>query len=178
VNEEVQKYVDRIFSYTQGQKPLKVQASTAATLARLVKGAAPSRLRKRPTPEQWSVTEILAHLADSEVVCAWRLRAILGAPGTPIEAYDQNAWASAGHYATRDPGQCLDQFRAVRKANLALLNLLTPEQWSHYGMHAERGKETVEHLVCLMAGHDLNHIQQIERLLAPPKRRPGKSKSK
>lgn len=174
MNEEVQEYVDRILSYTKGQRPLKVQAATAGVLARLVKGVSLAKLRKRPTPEQWSVVEILAHLADSEVVIGWRLRAILGAPGTQIEAYDQNAWAAAGHYATRDPGQCLEQFRAMRKANLALLNSLTPEQWGHYGMHAERGKETVEHLVTLIAGHDLNHVQQIERLLAPPKRKAGK----
>jgi DinB superfamily len=172
VNEAVQKYVDRILGYTQGQKPLKVQAATASTLARLVKGVSASKLRKRPAPEQWSVIEILAHLADSEVVCGWRLRAIVGAPGTPIEAYDQNAWAAAGHYATRDPNQCIEQFRAMRKANLSLLNSLTPEQWSHCGMHAERGKETVEQIVSLIAGHDLNHVQQIERILASPKRRP------
>lgn len=175
MNDDVQKYVDRILSYTEGQKPLKVQAATAGALARLVKGVSPARLRKRPTPEQWAVVEILAHLADSELVCGWRLRAILGAPGTPIEAYDQNAWASAGHYTTRDPKQCIEQFRAMRKANLALLNSLTQEQWGHHGMHAERGKETVEQIVSLIAGHDLNHLQQIERLLAPPKKKPRKS---
>jgi hypothetical protein len=168
VNEAVQKYVDRILGYAHGQKPLEVQAATADTLARLVKGIPQARLRKRPTPEQWSVVEILAHLADSEVACGWRLRAILGAPGTQIEAYDQNAWAAAGHYDTRDPNECIEQFRAMRKANLSLLNSLTPEQWSHYGMHAERGKETVEHIVSLIAGHDLNHAQQIEQLLASP----------
>jgi hypothetical protein len=179
VNETVQNYVDRILGYTQGQKPLKVQAATASTLARLVKDVSPSKLRKRPTPEQWSVVEILAHLADSEVVCGWRLRAILGAPGTPIGAYDQNAWNVAGHYATRDPRQCIEQFRAVRKANLSLLNSLTPDQWKQYGMHEERGKETVEHIVGLIAGHDLNHVQQIRHILTPPKkRRTGKLQTK
>jgi hypothetical protein len=171
VDEAVQKYVDRILGYPQGQEPLKVQATTASTLARLIKGVSISKLRKRPAPEQWSVIEILAHLADSEVVYGWRLRAVLGAPGTPIEAYDQNAWNVAGHYATRDPSECIEQFRAMRKANLSLLNSLAPEQWSHYGMHAERGKETVEHIVRLIAGHDLNHIQQIERILGSARRK-------
>jgi hypothetical protein len=62
----------------------------------------------------------------------------------------------------------------MRKANLSLLNSLTPEQWSHYGVHSERGKETIEHIVSLMAGHDLNHLQQIERILASPKRKPAR----
>jgi hypothetical protein len=178
MNETVQNYVDRILGYTQGQEPLKVQAATASALARLVKGVSAAKLRKRSAPEQWSVVEILAHLADSEIVCGWRLRAILGAPGKPIEAYDQNAWAAAGHYATRDPRECIEQFRAIRKANLSLLNSLTPEQWSHHGLHAERGKETVERIVSLIAGHDLNHLQQIKRLLASPKSKPGKSQTR
>ena len=76
MNETVQNYVDRILGYTQGQEPLKVQAATASALARLVKGVSPAKLRKRSAPEQWSVVEILAHLADSEIVCGWRLRAI------------------------------------------------------------------------------------------------------
>ena len=177
VNETIQNYVDRILGYTQGQEPLKVQAATSGALARLIKGISPAKLRKRSAPEQWSVAEILAHLADSEIVCGWRLRAMLGAPGKPIEAYDQNAWAAAGHYATRDPRESIEQFRAIRKANLLLLNSLTPEQWSHYGMHAERGKESVERMVNLMAGHDLNHLQQIKRLLTPPKRKPAKSRA-
>jgi hypothetical protein len=177
VNETIQNYVDRILGYTQGQEPLKVQAATASALVRLVKGVSPAKLRKRSAPEQWSVAEILAHLADSEIVCGWRLRAILGAPGNPIEAYDQNAWAAAGHYASRDPRQSIAQFREMRNANLLLLNSLTPEQWSLYGLHAERGKESVERIVNLMAGHDLNHLQQIKRLLAPPKRKPAKSQA-
>lgn len=176
MNEQAQKYVDRILGYIHGKKPLAVQASTATKLARLITDVPTSKLRKRPTPEQWSVVELLAHLADAEVVTGWRLRAILGEPGTPIAAFDQSAWATAGHYATRDPRQCIEQFRAMRKANLSLLNSLTPEQWSLYGMHSERGKETIEHVVSLIAGHDLNHLQQIERILALPKKASPKKK--
>ena len=58
-----------------------------------------------------------------------------------------------------------DAFRAAREANLALLKSLTPEQWKYYGMHSERGQETIEHTVRMLAGHDLNHLQQIERIL-------------
>jgi hypothetical protein len=47
-----------------------------------------------------------------------------------------------------------------------LLKSLSPEQWKHYGMHAERGQESIEQIVRLLAGHDINHLQQIERILA------------
>jgi hypothetical protein len=178
MSETPQEYIQRILGHMKGQEPLKVQATTAKRLERLTKGVSPAKLRKRPAPEKWSVTEILAHLGDTEIVVAWRMRSILGAPGTPIQAFDQDAWVAAGHYAKRDSRKCLEQFRAVREANLALLKSLAPEQWKHHGMHAERGQETVEHIVRLMAGHDLNHLGQIELILAPKPSRSGGSKSK
>ena len=165
MQETAQQYVERILGHAKGHDPLKIQASTPTKLGRLTKGVASSKLRKRPAPDKWSVVEILAHLGDAEIVVAWRIRSILGAPGTPLQAYDQNAWVRAGHYAKRDPRKCLEQFRAVREVNLALLKSLTPEQWKNHGMHAERGQETIEHIVRLMAGHDLNHLQQVERIL-------------
>jgi hypothetical protein len=97
------------------------------------------------------------------------MRSILGAPGTPIQAFDQDKWVEAGHYAQRDAGKCVEQFRALREANLTLLKSLTPEQWKLHGMHAERGEETIEHIVRMYAGHDVNHLGQIERILAPKK---------
>jgi len=57
----------------------------------------------------------------------------------------------------------------VREANLALLKSLTPEQWKQFGQHAERGQESIEHIVRMMAGHDVNHLKQIEAMLKPAK---------
>ena len=169
MQETPQQYTQRILGHVEGQNPLKVQAGTAKKLARLIKGVPASKLRKRPGPEKWSVAEILAHLADAEIVTGWRMRQILGAPGTPIQAYDQNSWAAAGHYAKRDPRKSVEQIRVVREANLALLKSLAPEQWKHHGMHAERGVETIGRIARMMAGHDINHTKQVERILAPKK---------
>lgn len=169
MSETPQEYTKRIVANAEGLNPIKVQSETARKLERLIKRASPSKLRKRPGPGKWSVGEILAHLADCEIVTAWRLRQILGAPGTPIQAFDQNDWALAGHYEKRDARKSLEQFRAMRETNLALLKSLTPEQWKQYGMHAERGDETIEHIVRLMAGHDLNHMGQVERIVSAKK---------
>jgi hypothetical protein len=169
MSETAQQYTHRILGHVQDQDPIKVQAATPKRLERLVKGVATAKLRKRPAPERWSVAEVLAHLADVEIVIGWRLRSILGAPGTPVQAYDQDAWVTALHYDKRDPRLALVQQRVVREANLALLKSLKPEQWKHFGQHSERGQETIEHVVRMVAGHDLNHIQQIERILAPKK---------
>jgi hypothetical protein len=170
MKETPQEYIQRMLGYTAGgENPVKVQAASAKKLEKLIKGVPAAKLRKRPAPGKWSVQEIVAHLADTEIVGSWRIRAILGAPGTPIQAFDQDAWVTATHYAKRDPRQAVAQFRVLREANLALYKSLTPEQWKHHGMHSERGEETVQHIVRMFAGHDLNHIAQIERILAPKK---------
>jgi hypothetical protein len=174
--ETIPEYVERIVGYAEGQQPLKVQATSAKKLERLLKGVPAAKLRKRPAPDKWSVAEIMAHLADSEIVTSFRLRQILGTPGTPIPAYDQDAWAKACRYEKRDARNSLETFRVLREANLALLKSLTSEQWKHHGMHSERGAETIERLVTLIAGHDLNHTQQVERILAPQKSAPKKSR--
>jgi hypothetical protein len=167
--ETAQEYIQRILGNLGGKNALKTQAETPRQLARLLQGAAVSKLRKRPAPDKWSVGEILAHLAESEIVVSWRVRAILGAPGTSIQSFDQDAWVAAGHYAQRHPLKSMEQFHSLREANLELYNSLDPGQWKHHGMHAERGKETVEHIVRLMAGHDINHAKQIASILRPRK---------
>ena len=169
MQETPQEYTKRILANVEGLDPLKVEARTAKRLEGLIKGVPASKLRKRPAPDKWSVAEILAHLADSEIVRGWRMRQILGAPGTPIQAFDQDTWATTGHYEKRDPRKSVELFRVLREANLALLKSLTPEQWKHHGMHAERGVETIEHIARMMAGHDINHTKQVERNLARKK---------
>jgi hypothetical protein len=176
MSETVPQYMQRILGYAEGEQPLKIQAASAKKLGRLLKGVPAEKLRKRPAADKWSVAEIMAHLADSEIVTSFRLRQILGTPGTPIPAYDQDAWAKSCRYEKRDARKSLETFRVLREANLVLLKSLTSEQWQHHGMHSERGAETIERLVTLIAGHDLNHTQQIERIVAPKKSAPKKSR--
>jgi DinB superfamily len=170
MQETPQQYIARMMGNVGSQEPLKILAATPKKIERLLKSAPGSKLRKRPAPGKWSVAEIMAHIADTELVSGYRIRSILGAPGTPIAAFDQDAWAAALRYEKRDPRKSLAQFQALREANLALLKTLAPEQWEHHGMHSERGKETVAHIARMIAGHDINHLGQIERILAPKKK--------
>lgn len=166
MNETVQEYVERILSNSAGKDPVKVQGATPAKLERLIRRAPAAKLRKRPAPGKWSASEIIAHMGDAELATSWRIRQILSAPGTPLQAYDQDAWAASGRYEKRDARKSLELFRVLREANLALLKSLTPAQRKLHGLHAERGLETIEHITQMMAGHDLNHLAQVERLLA------------
>jgi DinB superfamily len=166
MKETAQQYTQRILGYIEGKQPLAVQAATADRLDRLIKGVSTSELRTRPAPEKWSMSEIIAHLADGEIVGAFRMRFILGSPGSPVVAYDQDRWVTSGHYDKRDPEKSVELFRVLRQANLALLGSLKPEQWKDYGTHSERGQESIEHIVRMFAGHDINHLKQIEKILA------------
>ncbi|HEV3483755.1 MAG TPA: DinB family protein [Candidatus Acidoferrales bacterium] len=165
MQETVEQYRNRMFSHVGGNDPLKMLAAAPTKVAKLLKGLSPAKARKRPAPGKWSIAEIVAHIADTELVGGYRIRAILGQPGTPIIGFDQDTWVTALHYDKRDLRKSFEQYRGLREANLALLKSLTPEQWKHHGMHSERGEESVETIVLMFAGHDINHIGQIERIL-------------
>jgi uncharacterized damage-inducible protein DinB len=166
MQETAQEYKQRIFSYLANEDPLKIQSATPKKIARLVSRASASKLRKQPAPGKWSVSEILAHMADTEIVFGYRLRAILGAPGTAIQAFDQDKWAQAMNYGKADARRSLERFTAFRKANLDLLKSLSPAQRKYHGMHAERGEESIETIARLAAGHDINHLRQIDKILS------------
>ena len=129
-----------------------------------VQGLSPKQLKWKPEPGKWSIAEIVAHLADVEIVASWRMRSILGANGTAVQAFDQDAWASVFQYGERDVKQSLEVFRVLRENNLIMLKALPRERWDNYGMHAERGQETIAHLARMFAGHDTNHVLQVERI--------------
>jgi hypothetical protein len=165
MTENTEQYMARITGYVAGKDHMDVLGSTANKLAALVNGITTDTLTRRPVPDKWSIAEILAHLAESEMVFAYRLRLVLGNSGTEIQAFDQNVWHDNAGYLNADVPNALKLFETLRASNTALLKSLKKEQWNHYGMHQERGKETVTRIVEMFAGHDVNHTMQIEGIL-------------
>jgi hypothetical protein len=163
--ESAKQYVRRLLGYVGQQSPLRVLKSTPGRLERLLRGVPAAKLRRRPAPGKWSVAEIVLHLADSEMILGYRYRSILAKNRARILAVNQDDWASSGLYPRRDLRTALGMFGSLRRANLELLRLIPRKQWSNYGLHSERGKESVAHIVRLYAGHDLNHLRQIRRIL-------------
>ena len=158
------QYTQRMLNISEGKDPLTVQRQTAAKMARLIRGLSKKQLTRRPAPDKWSIAEILAHLADAEIVGSWRMRHIIGNNGAPLQPFDQDVWANTFAYGKRDPAQSLEAFRVLRENNLAMLKALPKELWENYGMHQERGKESIAHIVRMYAGHDVNHLAQIEKI--------------
>ena len=164
MQETPSQYTKRILSYTRNQDALKIQEHTTKKIERLMKRLTKKQMMTRPDPARWSIGEILAHLAEAELVGGYRMRMILSANATPIRAFDQNIWARNSDYARQDPRQSLELFRVLRQANLALLKSIPRKMWNYYGMHQERGKETIARVVRMYAGHDVNHTRQMETL--------------
>ena len=158
-------YLDNVRSLSEGKDPLAMLQTAPATIAQLIAAASDQQLRTPPRPGKWSVTQIIAHLAEDELVASWRYRQMLEDPGCALAGFDQDKWAEYGRYDEWSTADALSTFALLRDVNLRMLRRLSPEQWNSHGVHAERGRITVRDLAHHMAGHDLNHLEQIRRIL-------------
>src|SRR6185503_21161598 len=111
----------KILRYQEGADFLALQAEAPEKLASLIEGLSSEELSRRPAPDKWSIQELVAHLAEDELVGGYRLRMILAVPGTEIQAFDQDVWSRTGRYDQTDVHLSLEMFRVLRRANLALL---------------------------------------------------------
>lgn len=147
-------------SFLGDRDPLQVLAATPEHLRTLVGALGPDGAQQSHGPGKWTVREILCHLADSEVVFAFRLRQTLAEPRHVIQPFDQDQWARI--YGTFGAQAALEVFTAVRRWNTTLIELVSPGTMSKPVRHPERGDMTFKVLIETIAGHDLNHLRQIE----------------
>jgi hypothetical protein len=140
--------------------PYTIIGATSDRLAALT-----ARPAAAPPPGKWSVREIICHLADCEVVFAFRLLQAVAEEHHTVQPFDQDRWASA--YAAYDTPAALAVFRAVRDWNLRFLSAQPPDIDAKPLTHPERGTMPFRTLAETMAGHDLNHLRQIEALIQP-----------
>jgi uncharacterized damage-inducible protein DinB len=143
-----------------------MQREAPGILADLIEALPAEKLKQSPVPGKWSIGQILAHLAEAELVSSWRYRQMIEHSGAPLSAFDQAEWARLGAYDSRDPKESLALFRLLREANLRMFTNLTPEEWQRFGMHAERGRMTIKDLASQVAGHDMSHMDQVRQILA------------
>ena len=161
------EYRERIFRTLGSHQPLEVLQQTPALLRDWMEAHEISKWKQRSSSGQWSAAQVLSHLAEGELVFAYRIRMIARSSGINIQAFDQNVWIEHSTYLTDDPILAIQVIDAVRQANLAYIRSLQPNDYENYGIHSERGKESVRDLIRMYAGHDLNHLRQIEERLNP-----------
>jgi hypothetical protein len=144
-----------------GDDPLAVIAATGQRLTTLLNSMDPERA---PAPGKWSAREIVCHLADCEVVFAYRLRQAAAQPHHTIQPFDQDEWAKV--YSGYSAPEALNVFSTIRGWNLSFLKALPPVTFAKTLNHPERGDMTFQTVVETMAGHDLNHLKQMDALAA------------
>ena len=149
-------------SFLGDRDPMEVITSTSPQLARFSESLGPKRIEHAPAPGKWNAREIICHLTDCELVFAFRLRQTLAENNPVIQPFDQDKWAS--QYSALSVSDALVAFSSMRQWNIALIRGLSPQAFSRKVTHPERGEMTLKVIVETMAGHDLNHLRQIESI--------------
>ena len=159
------RYTEAVIELLGERDPIEVMSGQVAWLKKTLKGLDPAAIRTRESPRKWSVLEVLGHLSDTELVYRYRLRHIVAEPGCPIVGYDQDAWARRLRYQEQEPADLMKEIEVMRAATLRWIATLSDTELDRAGQHDERGEESVRHLIRMIAGHDLLHRQQIERII-------------
>lgn len=146
--------------FIDGRPVESILADSPAALGQLLNKIGPDRATLPPAPGKWSPAKILAHLADCELVFAYRLRQTLAEDGHIIQPFDQDKWAA--NYVETTAEDAFTLYSALRKWNLGLIHTALPTSADRVVTHPERGTMTFATIVETMAGHDLNHIAQLK----------------
>ncbi len=149
-------------SFLGDRDPIGVISATGGRLEELSKLLGPAGFDRSLAPGKWSVREIVCHLADCEIVFAVRLRQTLAEDHHVIQPFDQDQWSRT--YAAYGMFAALDAFKAARAWNVALIGATPAAAFSKPVTHPERGDMTFRVLVETMAGHDINHLQQLDKI--------------
>jgi hypothetical protein len=162
--EQAQDYVSAVLGLVGSRDPLEILTATPSALRARLSDLPSALLSKLEAPGKWSIAHVVRHLADSELVWGWRLRMVLAHDRPAITGYDQDRWADRLGYADADVAESLEEFSVLRRSHLRLLTRATPEDLTRVGVHVERGEERIDHMIRLYAGHDVLHLNQIDRI--------------
>ncbi|MGB7546768.1 MAG: DinB family protein [Terracidiphilus sp.] len=149
--------------YLDGRPLEIILASTPSALSGLIKAIGPEKSATPPAPGKWSPAEIACHMADCEIAFGFRLRQTLAEENHVVQPFDQEKWAAP--YPGIPEAQALATFAALRNWNLLLIRAALPAAANRPVTHPERGAMTFQTIVETMAGHDLNHLSRLEKLV-------------
>lgn len=115
-------------------------------------------------PGKWTARMILCHLADCEIAFGFRIRQTLAEENHTVQPFDQEAWAQPYGKPSFHAQTALQVFCDLRGWDVVLVDSLAPEVFGRRVNHPERGEMTLQTLLETMAGHDLNHLRQLETI--------------
>ena len=161
---EAERYVAAVLDLLGDADPMTVLRSSVSWFTENTRGLSRSALSTPELPGKWSIVAVLQHVADSELVWGYRLRKVLSEDRPTLTGFDQDRWSERLRYAEAERDDALALFHVLREANLRLLDDASASDLSRFGVHAERGEESVSCMIRLYAGHDLVHRRQLERI--------------
>jgi uncharacterized damage-inducible protein DinB len=138
---------------------------TPDDLAAAVRGKDDAAVSKRPDDKNWSAKEVICHLRDAEEGFMARFDVIMAMDDPRLTAVDTDRLARERQYLRNDVTEALAAFRKRREETLAFFRGLKGDQWKRGGIHAVRGRMTMDDFLSLIAWHDDNHLDQLERAL-------------
>jgi len=145
-----------------------------SVLAAALEGVSEEESNFPPAPGKWTIRQIVAHLADSEIVLAHRFRQVIAEDSPTMVWFDQDAWASHLDYARRKPKQSLETLRRTRAENYDLLKGLPESAYDRAGNHTQRGRITLGQLLEHGSAHTESHARQIGEIREAYKTAKGK----
>ncbi len=141
-----------------------VLPATPGLVHQAVCAMTPEQIEAPIAPGKWSPRQIVAHLTDCELAFSWRLRQTLAESNPVVQPFDQDAWAT--RYESYDLPAAMELFRAARAWNVKLIGGLSAADFDRAMTHPERGTMTFLGVLETMAGHDLNHLAQLQAVAA------------
>ncbi len=142
--------------------PKEVISSTPGKIEKLFSQMTSARAEQPWAPGKWSPRQIICHLADCELVFSFRLRQTLAEDNPTLQPFDQDRWAK--NYAAYSASEALAVFASARRWNCDLVKSLDASAFDRPANHPERGDLTFKSILEMMAGHDLNHLKQLEEV--------------
>jgi hypothetical protein len=143
-----------------GLDAIEVLHATPLRLLEIFETLTPADLTASYAPNSWTRREVILHMADVELVMGFRIRQALALPGVEVQTFEQDAWAR--RYRQLEPSLAVEAFRVQRALDLALFSTFSLEDWLVEAYHPERGFESIDLMVRMLAGHDLDHLRQLE----------------
>lgn len=150
--------------FVAGKDPIEMLERTPRLISDLAQEIGETGFEKSYAPGKWSGRFILAHLADCEVAFGFRWRQVAFSPGLTVQPFDQDAWAK--NYAKLEAKWALGAFITARLWNIEFLKALPKEAFANKATHPERGELTLQNMIEITAGHDVNHLEQLETLVS------------
>lgn len=161
-------YVKALLDLLGTRDPFDVMEELEGAVREVVAGVPEARLRVPEAVGKWSMLQVVGHLVDTEIVYGYRVRLVLAEDQPTVPGYDQDRWASvwearAAVGAVRME-QLLGDLGYLRRMNLRLYQALGAGEMERWGEHSERGAESVQKMLRLLAAHDLVHRRQLLRV--------------